>query len=214
MYKRQANQLAHAPNGHELTINGRAPRAGELFRNEALAMSLQSIAETRGESFYRGDLAKKIVAFAQKNGGALDEAEGAARLRALSAARHVHIGWLQDGGHARRVLARDGVSLSQDEAVNAAPEDLDVEGLTIAFASLSEAQADHAEKRAAELVAKGANGAVITLGARGSLALIGGQVGQRGPLGRRHPVERGLSTSQEFDSPTVRVTLMFWLSRS
>ena len=99
----------------------------------------------------------------------------AARLRALSAARHVHIGWLQDGGHARRVLARDGVSLSQDVSVNAAPEDLDVEGLTIAFASLSEAQADHAEARAAELVAKGANGAVITLGARGSLALIGGQ---------------------------------------
>jgi fructoselysine 6-kinase len=59
--------------------------------------------------------------------------------------------------------------------VNAAPEDLDVEGLTIAFASLSEAQADHAEARAADLVAQGAKGAVITLGARGSLALIGGQ---------------------------------------
>ena len=55
-----------------------------------------------------------------------------ARLRALSAARHVHIGWLQDGGHARRVLARDGVSLSQDVSVNAAPEDLGVEGLAIA----------------------------------------------------------------------------------
>ncbi len=51
----------------------------------------------------------------------------AARLRALSAARHVHIGWLQDGGHARRVLARDGVSLSQDVSVNAAAEDLGVE---------------------------------------------------------------------------------------
>jgi fructoselysine 6-kinase len=99
----------------------------------------------------------------------------AARLRALSAARHVHIGWLQDGGHARRVLARDGVSLSQDVSVNAAPEDLGVEGLTIAFASLPEAQADQAEARAADLVAQGAKGAVVTLGARGSLALIGGQ---------------------------------------
>ena len=98
-----------------------------------------------------------------------------ASLSALSAARHVHIGWLQDGGHARRVLARDGVSLSQDVSVNAAPEDLDVKGLTIAFGSLSEAQADHAEARAADLVAQGAKGAVITLGARGSLALIGGQ---------------------------------------
>ena len=97
------------------------------------------------------------------------------RLSALSAARHVHIGWLQDGGHARRVLARDGVSLSQDVSVNAAPEDLGVEGLAIAFASLPEVQADRAEARAADLVAQGAKGAVITLGAKGSLALIGSQ---------------------------------------
>lgn len=96
-------------------------------------------------------------------------------LRALSAARHVHIGWLQDGGHARRVLARDGVSLSQDVSVNAAPDDLGVEGLTIAFASLPESQAEQAETRAADLVAQGAKGAVITLGAKGSHALIGGQ---------------------------------------
>jgi fructoselysine 6-kinase len=88
------------------------------------------------------------------------------RLSALSAARHVHIGWLQDGGHARRVLARDGVSLSQDVSVNAAPEDLGVEGLAIAFASLPEVQADRAEARAADLVAQGA---------KGSLALIGSQ---------------------------------------
>lgn len=99
----------------------------------------------------------------------------AARLRALSAARHVHIGWLQDGGHARRVLARDGVSLSQDVSVNAAAEDLGVEGLTFVFASLPEYQADRAEAYAAELAARGAKGAVVTLGARGSLALIGGQ---------------------------------------
>lgn len=97
-------------------------------------------------------------------------------LRTLSAARHVHIGWLQDGGHARRVLARDGVCLSQDVSVNAAPEDLGVEGLAIAFASLPEPQADRAEARASDLVAQGAKGAVITLGARGSLALIGGRI--------------------------------------
>lgn len=99
----------------------------------------------------------------------------ATRLRVLSSARHVHIGWLQDGGHARRVLARDGVSLSQDVSVNAGLEDLGVNGLTIAFAALPETLADRAEARAAELVEQGAKGAVITLGARGSLALIGGQ---------------------------------------
>ena len=99
----------------------------------------------------------------------------ATRLRALSAARHVHIGWLQDGGHARQVLARAGVSLSQDVSVNAASEDLGAGGLTIAFASLPETQADQAVARAADLVAQGARGAVVTLGARGSLALFSGQ---------------------------------------
>ncbi|MFZ1660818.1 MAG: PfkB family carbohydrate kinase [Paracoccaceae bacterium] len=96
-------------------------------------------------------------------------------LRALSAARHVHIGWLQDGGNSRRALAREGVSLSQDVSVNAAGEDLGVAGLAIAFASLPEAMADCAGARAADIVAQGAKGAVITLGAKGSHALIGGK---------------------------------------
>ncbi len=34
--------------------DGRAPRAGELYRNEALARSLELIASTKGEAFYRG----------------------------------------------------------------------------------------------------------------------------------------------------------------
>jgi AcrR family transcriptional regulator len=41
--------------------NGRAPRAGEVFRSEAHARTLESIAETAGESFYRGDLAQAMV---------------------------------------------------------------------------------------------------------------------------------------------------------
>ncbi|MFZ0097392.1 MAG: PfkB family carbohydrate kinase [Gemmobacter sp.] len=94
----------------------------------------------------------------------------------LSAARHVHIGWLQDGGTLRRALALQAVPISQDVTVNAAPEDLGVEGLTIAFASLPEAEADEAEARARALLAQGAQNAVVTLGRRGSLALIGGQV--------------------------------------
>jgi len=53
--------------------NGRAPKAGELFTNPALANSLTEIAETKGESFYRGKLAQQIVAFAQKHNAALSE---------------------------------------------------------------------------------------------------------------------------------------------
>src|SRR5690349_17908452 len=39
---------------------GRAPFAGELFRHPAQARTLREIAQTQGESFYRGALAAKI----------------------------------------------------------------------------------------------------------------------------------------------------------
>ncbi|HEX2544068.1 MAG TPA: gamma-glutamyltransferase family protein [Ramlibacter sp.] len=53
------------------TIDGRAPRAGERWRFPAQAETLREIAETGGESFYRGKLAEKIDAFARQCGGAL-----------------------------------------------------------------------------------------------------------------------------------------------
>ncbi len=48
---------------------GRAPLPGELFRNPAQAEALRLIAESEGESFYRGQLAARIVAHAKANGG-------------------------------------------------------------------------------------------------------------------------------------------------
>lgn len=97
-------------------------------------------------------------------------------LAVLLGARHVHIGWLQDGGALRRALVAAGVSVSQDVTVNAAPEDLGVEGLMLAFASLPESDAGRAEAQAADLVAAGARGAVVTLGRRGSVALVEGRI--------------------------------------
>ncbi len=41
---------------------GRAPKPGELFRFEDQAKTLEQIAATRGEAFYRGELAQKMVA--------------------------------------------------------------------------------------------------------------------------------------------------------
>lgn len=49
--------------------HGRAPLPGELFRNPAQAESLRLIAEGEGESFYRGQLAARIVAHAKAHGG-------------------------------------------------------------------------------------------------------------------------------------------------
>lgn len=50
---------------------GRAPKAGEIFRSEGHAHTLERIVATRGEAFYRGDVAERIVAFAKEGEAAL-----------------------------------------------------------------------------------------------------------------------------------------------
>ncbi len=49
----------------------RAPRFGEVFANPRLAASYRLIAEDGADAFYKGEIAKKIVAFSQDNGGYL-----------------------------------------------------------------------------------------------------------------------------------------------
>jgi gamma-glutamyltranspeptidase/glutathione hydrolase len=51
--------------------NGRPPQAGEMFALPALAETLQAIAETRGEAFYRGKLADAMARHASGHGGAM-----------------------------------------------------------------------------------------------------------------------------------------------
>jgi len=50
---------------------GRAPRAGERFRNPGLADSLEQIVDSGGEAFYRGRLAERIAAWARRHDAAL-----------------------------------------------------------------------------------------------------------------------------------------------
>jgi gamma-glutamyltranspeptidase / glutathione hydrolase len=78
-WRRAAETLHAQPGFAECFLpEGRAPVTGELFRAPATARSLQMIAETKGEAFYRGELAERIVAFAQRHGGALSAADLAA----------------------------------------------------------------------------------------------------------------------------------------
>jgi gamma-glutamyltranspeptidase/glutathione hydrolase len=66
--------------GFEATFlpRGRAPQVGELFRFETAARALKAIAETRGEAFYRGEIAAAVARHARDEGGAITEADFAA----------------------------------------------------------------------------------------------------------------------------------------
>ena len=73
-----ANQLRAAPGGRALTIDGRAPRAGEVFRNPGLARTLRAVAEGGPAAFYGGPIAESIAACVQAAGGTMTTADLAA----------------------------------------------------------------------------------------------------------------------------------------
>jgi len=50
---------------------GRTPRVGELFRQPDLGRTLREVAEHGAAVFYQGDIARRIGAFFEKNGGLL-----------------------------------------------------------------------------------------------------------------------------------------------
>ncbi len=65
-------RMAGAPGFDEAYLpDGRPPHAGELFRLPAQARTLEAIAASQGEAFYRGDLAKAIAAWVERHGGGL-----------------------------------------------------------------------------------------------------------------------------------------------
>ncbi|MSQ72731.1 MAG: gamma-glutamyltransferase family protein [Betaproteobacteria bacterium] len=78
-WDQQVNELKVQPGFPEAFMpGGRAPRAGEMFRFPDQAKTLARIAATRGEAFYRGELAEKLEAHAKANGGAMTRADLAA----------------------------------------------------------------------------------------------------------------------------------------
>jgi gamma-glutamyltranspeptidase/glutathione hydrolase len=55
--------------------HGRAPHVGERFAMPEAARTLRLIAQTRGEAYYRGEIAAAIAAHARAHGGAMTEAD-------------------------------------------------------------------------------------------------------------------------------------------
>jgi gamma-glutamyltranspeptidase/glutathione hydrolase len=66
---------ADAPTAKTYLVNGHIPVAGEVFRNPDLAGSYREIAAQGRDAFYKGDIARKIVATSQSHGGTMNAAD-------------------------------------------------------------------------------------------------------------------------------------------
>jgi gamma-glutamyltranspeptidase/glutathione hydrolase len=60
-------------------IDGRAPKAGEIFRQPNLARTLRTLAHGGRDAFYKGEIARAIADYCEKNGGFISLADLAAQ---------------------------------------------------------------------------------------------------------------------------------------
>jgi gamma-glutamyltranspeptidase/glutathione hydrolase len=72
LWSRSVEMLAQDPESRAtFLLDGRSPRAGETFRNPALARSLRRVAENGREGFYKGPTAQAIVDVVREHGGTM-----------------------------------------------------------------------------------------------------------------------------------------------
>ncbi|MBV7419127.1 gamma-glutamyltransferase family protein [Comamonas sp. CMM03] len=147
-----------------LKPDGSAPQTGEIWRFPAQADTLQEIARTRTESFYRGALAQRMAAFSQTCGAALTADDLAAHqvewVEPISTPfgdRTVHE--IPPNGQGIAALIALGI-LEQLPYRDTAPGSaarmhLEIEAMRLAFADLYAHIADpaHMEVTAAQLLA-------------------------------------------------------------
>jgi len=68
--------LAAEPNAAKTyLVDGRAPKAGEIFRNPDLAASLRLVADNGARGFYEGKTANAILAISREKGGTMTAAD-------------------------------------------------------------------------------------------------------------------------------------------
>ena len=68
-WSKQQDKLARLPSGQEWLRDGRPPAHGEVMRVPTLGRTLRTIAEGGSEAFYHGEIARKMAAFVQEQGG-------------------------------------------------------------------------------------------------------------------------------------------------
>jgi len=163
-WQTQSKELADMPGFKQAFMpTGRAPNAGEIWKFADQANTLEEIAKTGGESFYRGALAKKIAVFAKECGGAMTEADLAAHQAdwvepiGTNFRGHTVHEIPPNGQGITALLALNILShLPYDQTAAGSPErmHLEIEAMRVAFADLYAHIADPAHMRvtAAEIL--------------------------------------------------------------
>jgi gamma-glutamyltranspeptidase/glutathione hydrolase len=152
LWQRGAEELKDQPGfAAHFMPNGRAPRAGDVFRSPALAQSLRLIAESKGEAFYSGALAEKIAAFAQQHGAALDAKDLARHRNDWCGTLHqdfagVALHEIPPNGQGIAALMALGI-LAETDFASLQPDSVDalhlqIEAIKLAFADLGAYVAD------------------------------------------------------------------------
>jgi len=72
VWERESAKLRRVPTASSTyLVNGNAPRAGDIFRQKNLARTFRTLARGGRDAFYKGEIARAIVDYSQKNGGFL-----------------------------------------------------------------------------------------------------------------------------------------------
>ena len=87
--------------------HGRAPHVGERFAFKDAARSLRLIAQSKGEAFYRGEIAHAIAGYARDTGGAMTESD-------LANFRPEWVGTIEQdyGGHTLHEIPPNGQGIA------------------------------------------------------------------------------------------------------
>jgi gamma-glutamyltranspeptidase/glutathione hydrolase len=70
-WERGVPNLLKSPGGRALTIDGRAPLAGETFRNPGLARTFRALAAGGKDAYYRGEIGQAVIRAVTAAGGVM-----------------------------------------------------------------------------------------------------------------------------------------------
>ncbi|MHA6848558.1 gamma-glutamyltransferase family protein [Ralstonia syzygii] len=164
-WKQSVKDLHMHPGFDAFMPNGRAPHVGEIWQFADQARTLEDIAHTKGESFYRGQLAERISAHAAEHGAALTLADLAAHesdwVKPISTSFRGHeVHEIPPNGAGLAALIALGLleNLPYEETPTGSAQrmHLEIEAMRLAFADLHAHVGDPAHMRysAADLLDK------------------------------------------------------------